>query len=233
MSQRRPGGPQWLVRPARRVPSCAGHGCSLSIGGLPAGGKPCWGRHRNYLRNGAAGGQPALLAQMSEIAGRSGPVGAHLLEKPHGGRGADGRLHRVQPARVCWGPAPWAGAANGCGHGCQCCYWTLPPAIAQPGNRRGRLMSVVSGRGCWSAWCPRRSSSARCFPGWAPTLVDEAMVQQMRAGSVIVDVAIDQEAASPPSGNPHGCVNIHGVQHYAVGNMQGRCPSPPPKPWSA
>ncbi|MFM8014647.1 MAG: alanine dehydrogenase, partial [Actinomycetota bacterium] len=61
----------------------------------------------------------------------------------------------------------------------------------------------------------------------APVVVSEAMVKTMKKGSVIVDVAIDQG----------GCVEtmretthvdpvyeLHGVVHYAVGNMPGAVP---------
>ena len=48
------------------------------------------------------------------------------------------------------------------------------------------------------------------------------MVQQMRAGSVIVDVAIDQGciATSRETTHTDPTVNIHGVQHYAVACMR-------------
>ena len=61
----------------------------------------------------------------------------------------------------------------------------------------------------------------------APTLVNEALVQQMRPGSVIVDVAIDQGgciATSRETTHTDPVVTIHGVQHYAVGNMPGAVP---------
>jgi len=63
--------------------------------------------------------------------------------------------------------------------------------------------------------------------GRAPTLVDDAMVQQMRPGSVIVDVAIDQGgcvSTSQETTHTNPTVSIHSVQHYAVGNMPGAVP---------
>ena len=63
--------------------------------------------------------------------------------------------------------------------------------------------------------------------GRAPTVVTESMIEGMRAGSVVVDVAIDQG----------GCIEgihetthtdpvyvRHDVIHYAVGNIPGAVP---------
>jgi alanine dehydrogenase len=57
--------------------------------------------------------------------------------------------------------------------------------------------------------------------------VNEELVQRMRPGSVIVDVAIDQGgciATSRETTHTDPVVSIHGVQHYAVGNMPGAVP---------
>ena len=97
-------------------------------------------------------------------------------------------------------------------------------------DRRGRLMSVVSSRGLLERLVPTADLviGAVLTPGGrAPTLVDAGMVQQMRAGSVIVDVAIDQGgciATSRETTHTDPTVTIHGVQHYAVGNMPGAVP---------
>ena len=97
-------------------------------------------------------------------------------------------------------------------------------------DRRGRLMSVVSSRGLLERLVPTADLviGAVLTPGGrAPTLVDEGMVQQMRPGSVIVDVAIDQGgciATSQETTHRDPTVAIHGVQHYAVGNMPGAVP---------
>jgi alanine dehydrogenase len=58
-------------------------------------------------------------------------------------------------------------------------------------------------------------------------MVDEHLVRAMKAGSVIVDVAIDQGgciATSRETTHTDPVVVIHGVQHYAVGNMPGAVP---------
>ena len=96
--------------------------------------------------------------------------------------------------------------------------------------RRGRLMSVVSSRGLLERLVPSADLliGAVLTPGGrAPTLVDEDLVKQMKPGSVIVDVAIDQGgcvASSKETTHTDPTVNIHGVQHYAVGNMPGAVP---------
>ncbi len=78
-------------------------------------------------------GSLPLLAPMSEIAGRlAAQVGAHLLEKPHGGRGI---LMGAAPAcgrRGWWcsAPAAWAGMPPGSPRPWtpRCCCWIARPS---------------------------------------------------------------------------------------------------------
>jgi alanine dehydrogenase len=61
----------------------------------------------------------------------------------------------------------------------------------------------------------------------APRVVSEAMVKSMPAGSVIVDVSIDQGgciATSRPTSHSHPVFVQHGVVHYCVTNMPGAYP---------
>jgi alanine dehydrogenase len=62
----------------------------------------------------------------------------------------------------------------------------------------------------------------------APTLVTEEMVQAMKPGSVIVDVAIDQggivETVDHITTHDNPTYEKHGVLHYAVANMPGAVP---------
>jgi alanine dehydrogenase len=96
--------------------------------------------------------------------------------------------------------------------------------------RQGRLVTLVSSQGLIERLVPEADLliGAVLLPGGrAPTLVDEALVQRMRPGSVIVDVAIDQGgciATSRETTHTDPVVTIHGVQHYAVGNMPGAVP---------
>jgi len=62
----------------------------------------------------------------------------------------------------------------------------------------------------------------------APKLVSEAMVQRMKAGSVIVDIAIDQggciETIDRVTYHNNPIYEKHDVIHYSVGNMPGAVP---------
>ena len=97
-------------------------------------------------------------------------------------------------------------------------------------DRKGRLMSVVSSKGLLERLIPTADLliGAVLSPGdRAPTLVSEEMVKQMKSNSVIVDVSIDQGgciATSKETTHTKPTINIHGVQHYAVGNMPGAVP---------
>ena len=184
-------------------------------------------------------GSLPLLAPMSEIAGRlAAQVGAHLLERPHGGRGVlMGGCTGVQPARVVVlgaGTVGWNAARLAAAMDAEVLLLDRSPVRLRrlEADRRGRLTSVVSSRGLLERLVPTADLviGAVLTPGGrAPTLVDEAMVEQMRPGSVIVDVAIDQGgcvATSRETTHTDPTVNVHGVQHYAVGNMPGAVPFP-------
>jgi len=58
----------------------------------------------------------------------------------------------------------------------------------------------------------------------APRLITEAMVRQMKKGSVLVDVAIDQGGCSEtsrPTTHTEPTYRLHDVVHYCVANMPG------------
>ena len=182
-------------------------------------------------------GSLPLLAPMSEIAGRlAAQVGAHLLGKPHGGRGVlMGGCTGVQPARVVVlgaGNAGWNAARTAAAMDAEVLLLDRSPQRLRSleADRRGRLTSVVSSRGLIERLVPTADLliGAVLTPGGrAPTLVNEELVQAMRPGSVIVDVAIDQGgcvATSRETTHTNPTVSIHGVQHYAVGNMPGAVP---------
>src|SRR5262249_24335204 len=61
----------------------------------------------------------------------------------------------------------------------------------------------------------------------APRLVTERMVKEMEAGSVIVDVSIDQGgcvATARPTTHDNPTYLVHDVIHYMVANMPGAVP---------
>lgn len=184
-----------------------------------------------------ADGSLPLLAPMSEIAGRlAAQVGAHLLEKPHGGRGVlIGGCTGVRPARVVVlgaGSVGWNAARLAAAMDAEVFLLDLSPERLRrlESQRQGRLVSLVSSRGLLERLVPSADLliGAVLLPGdRAPTLVEEELVSRMQPGSVIVDVAIDQGgciATSRETTHTDPVVTIHGVQHYAVGNMPGAVP---------
>ncbi len=178
-----------------------------------------------------------LLAPMSEIAGRlAAQVGAHLLEKPHGGRGIlMGGCTGVRPARVVVlgaGSVGWNAARIAAAMDAEVFLLDRSPQKLRSleAHRRGRLVSLVSNRSLIERLVPEADlviGAVLTAGGRAPTLVSEALVQQMQRGSVIVDVAIDQGgciATSRETTHTDPVHTLHGVQHYAVGNMPGAVP---------
>jgi alanine dehydrogenase len=184
-----------------------------------------------------ADGSLPLLAPMSEIAGRlAAQVGAHLLEQPHGGRGVlIGGCTGVRPARVVVlgaGSVGWNAARLAAAMDAEVFLLDLSPERLRrlESQRQGRLVSLVSSRGLLERLVPSADLliGAVLLPGdRAPTLAEEELVSRMQPGSVIVDVAIDQGgciATSRETTHTNPVVTIHGVQHYAVGNMPGAVP---------
>jgi len=182
-------------------------------------------------------GSLPLLAPMSEIAGRlAAQVGAHLLERPHGGSGVlIGGCTGVRPARVIVlgaGTVGWNAARLAAAMDAEVMLLDRSPERLRnlESDRRGRLTSVVSNRALIERLIPTADLliGAVLTPGdRAPTLVNEKVVKTMKPNSVIVDVAIDQGgcvATSIETTHTNPTVNIHGVQHYAVGNMPGAVP---------
>jgi alanine dehydrogenase len=182
-------------------------------------------------------GSLPLLAPMSEIAGRlAAQVGARLLESPQGGRGVlIGGCTGVAPARVVVigaGSVGWNAARLAAALDAEVLLLDRNPERLRQLEplRQGRLISLVSSRSLLERLVPSADLliGAVLLPGdRAPTLVEEDLVTRMRPGSVIVDVAIDQGgciATSQETSHTDPVRTIHGVQHYAVGNMPGAVP---------
>ena len=182
-------------------------------------------------------GNLPLLMPMSEVAGRmSVQVGASYLEKERGGRGILlGGVPGVPPAHVAilgGGVVGTNAARIALGFGAKT---TL---IDVNLNRLRELEDIFGGRlytlasNSYNIGHVTREADlvigGVLIPGaTAPRLVTRAMVSQMKPGSVIVDVAIDQggcvETARPTShSNPS--FTIDGVVHYCVTNMPGAVP---------
>src|SRR5438128_8893906 len=149
-----------------------------------------------------ASGQLPLLAPMSEVAGRMAPqIGAHFLERRQGGRGVLlGGAPGVRPARVVVlgaGNVGWNAAWIA--QGMEAEVLLLDKNIDRlrwvDQIHKGRIMTLASNRGTVERAVADADLviGAVLVPGGrAPTVVTESMVEGMKAGSVVVDVAIDQ-----------------------------------------
>ncbi|MBK0422467.1 alanine dehydrogenase [Leucobacter sp. CSA2] len=178
-----------------------------------------------------------LLAPMSEVAGRlSVQVGAHSLMKANGGRGVLlGGVTATRRGKVVvigGGAAGEQAARIAFGMGAE----VTVIDIAIP--RLKQLEDEFSGR------IQTRTSNAHnitealkeadlvigsvLIPGEkAPKLVTDEMVAQMKPGSVLVDIAIDQGGCfenSHPTTHDDPTFPVHNSIYYCVANMPGAVP---------
>ncbi|MBD0380833.1 alanine dehydrogenase [Paenibacillus sedimenti] len=180
-------------------------------------------------------GSLPLLTPMSEVAGRmSIQIGAHFLEKAHGGKGILlSGVPGVEPAKVAvigGGIVGTNAAKMAAGLGADVTIVDLnPDRLRQLDDQfQGRVKTVMSNP-YNIAEVVRRADlvvGAVLIPGArAPRLVTEEMVKAMSPGSVIVDVAIDQggsiETIDRITTHDQPTYVKHGVIHYAVANMPG------------
>src|SRR6201994_3454774 len=181
-----------------------------------------------------ARGGLALLAPMSEVAGRmSIQAGAHSLEKAQGGRGVLlGGVPGVPAAKVVvlGGGVVGTNAAR-MAMGMEAHVIIMDVSLnrlkeldEQFGSRMHTLYSTI-------AAIEKQVTSADLVIGGvllpgaaAPKLITRKMVSQMKKGSVVVDVAIDQGGCAETS---HATTHadptyvVDGVVHYCVANMPG------------
>jgi alanine dehydrogenase len=178
-----------------------------------------------------------LLTPMSEVAGRmSIQVGAHYLERQEGGRGKLlGGIPGVRPASVViiGGGVVGTHAAQmalGLGasvklmdinldqlrtlseilHGNFITWASNPYSIASALRRADLVIGAVLVKGAK-----------------APRLVTREMVTNMKQGSVIIDVAVDQGGCvetTRPTSHSEPTYFVDDVLHYCVPNMPGAVP---------
>jgi alanine dehydrogenase len=181
-----------------------------------------------------SGGGLPLLAPMSEVAGRmSVQVGAHCLEKEQGGKGIllggvagvpaakvvilGGGVSGTNAARVAMGMEAYVTVIDR----------SLPRLYEldmQFGSQLHTLFSTVE-------TIEREVAAADLVIGAvlvpgaaAPKLVSRDLVRQMKPGSVIVDISIDQGGCietSRPTTHAAPTFIDEGVVHYCVTNMPG------------
>lgn len=184
------------------------------------------------------GGDLPLLAPMSEIAGRMAvQVAAHLLERPNGGRGVlMGGAPGVEPAKVVVigaGNVGWNAAWIASGMGAEVHLFDLDLDRLRwvDSMDRGRITTHASNRGALERGVEGADVvvGAVLIPGGrTPTLVTDDMVRTMAAGTVIVDVAVDQGGCVETireTTHADPVYEVHDVLHYGVGNMPGAVPS--------
>lgn len=179
-----------------------------------------------------------LLTPMSEVAGRmSVQIGAHFLEKAHGGRGVLlGGVPGVAPGNVViigGGVVGTNAAKIAVGMGAQVTIIDInADRLRYLDDIFGsRIQTQLSNEYAIAAAVERAELviGAVLIPGArAPKLVTEEMVRTMKPGSVIVDVAVDQggsvETADRITTHAQPVYEKHGVLHYAVANMPGAVP---------
>lgn len=182
-------------------------------------------------------GDLPLLAPMSEIAGRLAPqMGARFLEKENGGRGillsgAPG----VPPAQLLVlgaGNVGLQSTAIALGMGARV-------LVADHNLDALRRVELRFGFRVQTLFATRQTISealttadlvicaALTVGAKAPTLIYRSMLQRMLAGSVIVDVAIDQGGCcetSRPTSHAQPVYTVDGIVHYCVTNMPGIVP---------
>jgi alanine dehydrogenase len=177
-------------------------------------------------------GHKPLLEPMSEVAGRMAVhIGAHYLATPHGGRGVlIGGVPGVPPATVVilgGGTVGFNAARVAAGMGAWVYVLDVDSARMRALDQvlPDNVTTLISNRMSIEE-CVRRAdlligavylSGAR-----APKLVTREMVKQMKPGSVIVDVAIDQGGCvetSRPTTHTDPVYVEEGVLHYGVPNM--------------
>lgn len=182
------------------------------------------------------GGLP-LLAPMSEVAGSlAAQVGADCLMRPRGGSGvllggAPG-VRRGRAVVLGGGVAGLRAAQVAVGMGADVTVFDIDPS-------RMRYIEEVSGGAIRTRYSTPLDVAeetagadlvigAVLVPGArAPRLVTHEMVQAMRPGSALVDIAIDQGGCfedSRPTTHTDPTYEVEGTTFYCVANMPGAVP---------
>jgi len=182
-------------------------------------------------------GSLPLLAPMSEVAGRMAPqVGAHHLQRDGGGRGVlMGGVSGVYAAKVVVLGAGVSGMSSAAiALGMQAEVLLVDKNIARlraaDAIYQGHCQTVAS-----NAYEIERAVidadlviGAVLVPGArAPKLISHDLVARMKAGAVLVDIAIDQGGCfedSRPTTHAEPTYRVHETVFYCVANMPGAVP---------
>ena len=178
-----------------------------------------------------------LLIPMSEVAGRMAiQQGAKYLEKPMGGRGVLlGGIPGVQPGKVLilgGGVVGTQAAKMAAGLGAQV-------TILDINLQRLRYLADVMPANVHTLYSNEYNIrslirdheliiGAVLIPGAkAPNLITRDMLKDMKPGTVLVDVAVDQGGCIEtcrPTTHAHPIFVIDEIVHYCVANMPGAVP---------
>ncbi|MCK6481128.1 MAG: alanine dehydrogenase [Planctomycetaceae bacterium] len=181
-----------------------------------------------------AHGHLPLLTPMSEVAGRlSIQEGAKYLEKPMGGRGVLlGGVPGVPPAEV----AVLGGGVVGTNAAKIAAGMGANVVILDVSLDRLRYLDDVMPANVKTLYSNKYNILGACrradlvigavlIPGAkAPFLVTRATLKEMKEGSVLVDVAVDQGGCAEttrPTTHSEPTFVVDGVVHYCVANMPG------------
>ncbi len=179
-------------------------------------------------------GELPLLKPMSQVAGRlSIQAGAVTLEKEHGGRGVLlGGVPGVAPANVLiigGGVVGFNAAQMAVGFQADVTILDRDPDLMEDLSSYFKNQAkVIRSTPAVIAELVKTADlviGAVLVPGAAaPKLVTREMLKTMQAGTVLVDVAIDQGGCfetSKPTTHAKPTYVIDGVVHYCVANMPG------------
>jgi alanine dehydrogenase len=178
-----------------------------------------------------------LLAPMSEVAGRlATQVGATALQKPHGGRGVLlGGVPGVAPGRVVvigGGVAGLNAAVIAHGMGADVTVFDRSISRLQYIDTiyGGRIKTLVASKHALEREIKQADlviGAVLVHGAKAPKLVSNTLVSQMKSGSVLVDIAIDQGGCfedSKATTHAEPTYTVHNSVFYCVANMPGAVP---------
>ncbi len=185
----------------------------------------------------AVDGSLPLLTPMSEVAGRmSVQVGASCLQKANGGFGVLlGGVPGVAPAKV----VILGGGVSGTHAAEMAVGLRADVTVVDRSVKRLRELSALFGNQLKTAYSTAQTieelvrdadlviGAVLIAGAAAPKLVTRAMVESMKPGAVLVDIAIDQGGCfetSRPTTHAEPTFTAHGVIHYCVTNMPGAVP---------
>ena len=179
-----------------------------------------------------------LLAPMSEVAGRmAAQVGATYLQKSFGGRGVlMGGVPGTYPAKV----VVLGGGVVGTNAAYVAMGMGADVSIMDVNLDRLRYLDEIWGNRIRTVYSSKHNIEEACYaadlvigavllPGAkTPYLITKDMLPNMKSGSVVVDVSVDQGGCIETT---HATTHadptyfVDGVLHYGVANMPGAVPN--------